>query len=213
MRVTVFGATGRIGSRVVQRLLDDGHDVAAFVRNPAKLGDLAGRVTVMQGQLGDPDAVGRAIVGSDAVISALGPELGLFAKGSPVADGTRAIVEAMQQHGVRRYIGLGTPSVADPRDAPGRRIPHVTAWIARHRIWNAMTELYAMTAAVTSSPLDWTVARITNPLDAPSRGTLRVGFIGHHDVGWRMSRDDIAAFLVGQLTDDGYLRAMPAISN
>jgi len=213
MRVTVFGATGKIGSRVVARLLADGHEAVVFVRNPAKLGDLAGRVTAIEGQLSDPDAVGRAVAGSDAVISALGPDLSLFAKGTPVADGTRTIVAAMQRHGVRRYIGLGTPSAADPRDSPRRRIPRLTAWVARHHIWNAMTELYAMTDAVASSSLEWTVARITNPVDAPSRGTLRAGFVGRDDVGWRMSREDIAAFLVGQLTDATYLRAMPAISN
>lgn len=70
-----------------------------------------------------------------------------------------------------------------------------------------------MTAAVTGSELDWTLARITNPTDRPAKGTLRVGFLGRDRVGWTMTRADIAAFLVGQLSDKTYLRAAPAISN
>ena len=36
----------------------------------------------------------------------------------PLVEGTRNIVEAMQRHGVRRYIGNATPSVLDPREKP-----------------------------------------------------------------------------------------------
>jgi NAD(P)H-binding len=78
---------------------------------------------------------------------------------------------------------------------------------------NAMTELVGMTEAVTSSELDWTIARITRPTDKPAKGTVRAGFLGRDKVGWSMSRADIARFLIDQLTDDAYHRALPAISN
>ena len=61
--------------------------------------------------------------------------------------------------------------------------------------------------------LDYTIARITNPTDKPATGRIRSGFLGHDKVASAMSRADIAAFLVSQLTDDRYRRAMPAISN
>jgi NAD(P)H-binding len=70
-----------------------------------------------------------------------------------------------------------------------------------------MTELAGMTAAITGSGLDWTIARITNPTDKPESGTVQAGFLGVDKVGSAMSRADIAAFLVGQLTDHSYLRA------
>jgi len=70
-----------------------------------------------------------------------------------------------------------------------------------------------MTAAVTGPDLDWTIARITHPTDKPATGAVRAGFLGVDRVGWAMSRAEIAAFLVGQLTDTTYLRALPAISN
>ena len=78
---------------------------------------------------------------------------------------------------------------------------------------NALTKLGGMTAAVTGSNVDWIIARITRPTDKAATGTIRPGFLGVDNVGSAMSRADIAAFLVGQLTDQTYLRALPAISN
>jgi hypothetical protein len=134
------------------------------------------------------------------------------ATGTPVSDGTRTIVAAMQAAGARRFIGLATPSVADPRDQPtlkGKLLPV----LARLALPNALTELRGMTDAITSSELDWTIARITSPNDHPATGTIRSGFLGRDKVGSAMTRADIARFLIRQLTDTTYHRAAPAISN
>lgn len=78
---------------------------------------------------------------------------------------------------------------------------------------NALTELKGMTEAVTSSGLEYTIARISNPTNKPANGHVCSGFLGHDKVGSAMSRADIAAFLISQLTDTRYRRAMPVISN
>ncbi|WP_330256872.1 NAD(P)H-binding protein [Nocardia sp. NBC_00565] len=212
MRITVFGATGGIGHLVVQQLLDDGHQVVALVRTPAKLSLTHSHLTVVTGQLSDRDAVEQAVSGADAVISALGPSLRRSATGTPVTEGTRTIVQAMQTQKVARFIGLATPSLADPRDKPHWK-HKVLPLMAGLTIPNALAELKGMTAAVTDSRLDYTIARITNPTNKPATGRIRSGFLGHDGVGSAMSRADIAAFLVAQLTDTRYRRAMPAISN
>jgi putative NADH-flavin reductase len=118
MRVTVFGATGKIGRLVVQQLLTAGHDVTTLVRNPAKLTFTHPRLTVLTGQLSDGSAVKEAINGNDAVISALGPSLNSKVSGTQLADGTHHIITAMDAAGVSRFIGLATPSVPDPHDLP-----------------------------------------------------------------------------------------------
>jgi putative NADH-flavin reductase len=212
LNVTVFGATGKIGRLVVVSLLQAGHHVTAYVRNPATLGITDSNLTVVQGVLADLRAIREAVRGSDAVISALGPSLKPWAKGSPVAEGTANIVAAMQAEGVKRYIGLATPSAPDPRDLPTIKAK-VLPVMAGIMFPNALKELRGMTNAVAESDLDWTVARITNPTDKPAKGTVRAGYLGCDKVGWAMSRADIAAFLVAQLTDDKYVKASPAISN
>lgn len=212
MRVTVFGATGAIGRLVVQQLLDDGHQVTALVRTPAKLALTHSQLIVVTGQLSDRDAVEQAVSGADAVISALGPSLKRSATGTPVTDGTRTIVQAMGAQKVDRFIGLATPSLADPQDKPHWK-HKVLPLMAGLTIPNALAELKGMTEAVTDSGLDYTIARITNPTNKPAADRIRSGFLGHDKVASAMSRADIAAFLVSQLTDTRYRRAMPAISN
>ncbi|GAB3008757.1 NAD(P)H-binding protein [Streptomyces pseudoechinosporeus] len=212
MRVTVFGATGGIGRLVVQQLLDAGHQVTALVRTPAKLALTHSHLTVVTGQLSDRDAVEQAVSGADAVISTLGPSLKRSTTGTQVTDGTRTIVQAMEAQQVTRFIGLATPSLADPCDKPHWK-HKVLPVVAGLMFPNALAELKGMTAAVTDSGLDYTIARITNPTDKPATGRIRSGFLGHDKVGSAMSRADIAAFLVSQLTDTRYRRALPAISN
>ena len=70
-----------------------------------------------------------------------------------------------------------------------------------------------MSALIADSGCDWTIARITNPVSRPGIGTVRAGFLGHDPVGSVMGREDVATFLVDQLTDTTYHRSAPAISN
>ena len=75
MELTVFGVTGGTGRHLMSEALEAGHEVRAFARSRAKverawLDD--DRVTVVEGDVLDPDAVERAIEGADAVLSALG---------------------------------------------------------------------------------------------------------------------------------------------
>ncbi|MGW3725037.1 NAD(P)-dependent oxidoreductase [Streptomyces sp. NPDC000851] len=212
MRVTVFGATGGIGRHVVRQLLDEGHQVTPLARTPAKLAITDPDLTVITGALSDKAALEQAVTGADAVISALGPSLKRSATGTPLTDGTRVIVQAMREQKVTRFIGLATPSLADPKDKPHWK-HKVLPVMARLMFPNALAELTGMTEAVTGSDLDYTIARITNPTDKPATGRVRSGFLGHDRVGSAMSRADIAAFLVTQLTDTRYRQAMPAISN
>lgn len=212
MKVTVFGATGHIGRLVVDDLLTGGHDVTAYVRNPGKLVNRDPRLSTISGELSDETRIRQAVPGADAVISALGPLLRPGAKGTPVTDGTKNIVAAMQAERVGRYIGLATPSLPDERDNPTLKA-RILPVVAGLMFPNALNELIGMTTAVTQSDLDWTLARITRPTGGKPKGTVRAGFLGRDKVGSTMSRADIAAFLVAQLTDDTFSRAAPAISN
>ena len=97
MKVAVIGASGRTGHLLVEELLRRGHLVTALVRDPVRLGDLAGRVTVVTG---DSRRVLRPLVaGTDAVLSALGPT-----RKEPALhqNSAAALIAAMREHGVRR---------------------------------------------------------------------------------------------------------------
>ena len=211
MDVTVFGATGKIGHLVVEQLLGAGHHVRALVRSPGKLTVEDDHLEVIVAELDDAPAIRKAVDGADAVISSLGPAIDPFLRSGPLTEATRTIVAAMHESGVRRLIALATVSVPDPRDRPGlidRLVPVGIGLL----IPGALREIQGISEVVTTSELDWTLARITAPIDIPTNGTLRAGFLGG-DVGARHGGADVAAFLVDQLTDDRFVGASPAISN
>ena len=212
MNLTAFGATGVVGREVVTQALDAGHNVRAYVRNPAKLDLTHPNLTVIPGELTDRDAVRRAVRDADAVISALGPSLDRKATGMPLVDGTRTIVEAMQAEGVERYIGMATPSLRDPRDTRSL-LGLVVPFMGRTFLKRAYRELLDMSQLVTGSPLNWTIARFTQPKDGERTGTVPAGFLGQDKIGAAITRADIAGFLLDQTTDTRFERAAPAISN
>ena len=211
MKVTVFGGTGAVGRLTVARLLETGHAVTVHVRNPAKVPSTWSDVRLVVGEVTDPAAVDAAVAGADAVVSTLGPSMDRKATGLPLVEGTRLVVEAMRRHGVRRYVGNGTPSVLDPREEPTPRT-RLIAWTARTFLPRAWTEMVGMSEVVMESGLDWTIVRFTAPRDGPARGVRRVGFFGTDSIGFAVTRADIAAFTAAQVDSDAFVGAAPAIS-
>lgn len=213
MNVTVFGATGAIGSLTVTELLANGHTVTAYARNPAKVPAAWGdRVRVVIGEMSDAQAIDTAVAGADAVISALGPSMDRKATDLPLVEGTGHILSAMGRHGVTRYIGQATPAVLDPQEKP-TMVTRFTSFMPRTFMPRAYEEIRGMTGPVLDSDLDWTIVRFLAPKDTPKQERVRTGFFGTDKIGFAVSRADIAAFTAAQIDDDTYLRRAPAISN
>jgi nucleoside-diphosphate-sugar epimerase len=213
VNVTVFGATGAIGSLTVHELLANGHTVTAYARSPAKVPASWGdRVRVVIGEMSDAGAIDSAVAGADAVVSTLGPSLDRKATGLPLVEGTRHILDAMKKHGVARYIGQATPAVLDPKEKP-TPVTRLIGFMPRTFMRRAYDEIRGMTDPVKASDLDWTLVRFIAPNNNPRQGKLRAGFFGTDKLGFPVSRADIAAFTAAQVDDPTYIRRAPAISN
>ena len=100
MKIVVFGATGTTGSAVVERALELGYTVTAFVRSPEKVTIQHPNLTIFQGDVLDAVSVEKAVQGQDAVISSLGAGL----NGTIRSQGTLNIIRAMEKHNVRRVV-------------------------------------------------------------------------------------------------------------
>ena len=141
----------------------------------------------------------------------LGPSLDRKATGMPLVDGTRRILDAMQRHGVTRYIGHGTPSVLDPQEKPTWQT-RLVGFLGRTGLPRAYNELIGMTELIKKAGVNWTIVRFTTPKDTPKTGSCGSGY-GTDRIGFAVSRADIAAFTARQVDDNTYLNRAPAISN
>ncbi len=210
MKLTIFGATGSTGKQIVEQALVAGNNVVAYVRNPSKLNMNHECLTVMQGELADEESIERAVAGADAVISVLGPRGD--SKSKPITRGIQNIITAMKKHGERRLIISSTLSVKDPNDLPDFKAK-VLVNLVKITMRAAYEEIISVSETVRKSGLDWTIVRLTTLNNNPKSGKVRVGYLGRGEVGIRISRADLAEFMLNQVQDTKYLRQAPVISN
>ncbi len=115
MKILVTGATGKVGSRFVPRLLARGYDVSVFVRDATKASELARLgAKVITGDLHDPGTIPAAVAGMDAVIH-LAALFRTFTDNEGIVktnrEGTIELANAAMVAGVKRFIFASTSNV------------------------------------------------------------------------------------------------------
>lgn len=111
MKITVFGAAGEVGSRVVAEALSRGHQVTAVVRNEAQFGKLPKAASANAADVGDANEVARLMAGQDLAISAIRPPQGHEEALVPL---TRSVLEGAKMSRVRVLIVGGAASLKMP---------------------------------------------------------------------------------------------------
>ena len=200
MRLLVFGATGGTGRALLSQGQEQGHQVTAFVRNPAALEARPG-LTIVEGDVTDAAAVSRAVAGHEAILSALGPRGGQY---GVLPGGVQNIVAAMSQAGVRRLIHVSSFGVGDSLAQMG--------WVARQIVVplflrKALDEKEIEEGIIRASDLDWIIARPGGLEDGPRTGVYRCITDPPEKVGQpRIARADVADFMLQNLVDERFVR-------
>ena len=210
MRVLVAGATGRTGRLLATGALERGHEVTALIRAPEKLGDLAGRLHVVTGDVLDGGRVSDAVDGQEAVLVALGVAM---RKGDPAVNalGTLNVIRSMQRYRVRRLVVLSAGGVRQGHDPnlPWAFDRLIKPLFLKH----AFADLRRMETSVRQSELDWTIVRASGGLvDGPPRGGYRVEPGYSIPGGRRIARADVAEFMLDQLVLRGDIAHAVAIA-
>jgi len=210
MNVVIFGATGQTGRLLTERAVANGHVVTAFVRDPARLNAARDSVRIAQADILDSTAVDRAVAGQHAVLVALGTAT---RRGSPqvLPQGIRHILDAMERHGVRRIVVLSAAGALHER--AGSLFGHVGLMLARAYLPRVYAEHRAMLEELRKRDLDWIAVRPVILTNGPYTGRYRIVVEGIPRGGYRVSRADLADFMIRQLTSDEFVRKMPAIAN
>ncbi len=209
MKLAIFGATGRTGLPLVEQALSAGYDVIALVRNPAKMPTTHERLQLVQGDATNPSDVEKVVAGADAVLSALGHTRNSPRDMQTVA--TRNIVAAMKKHGVRRLVSLTGAGVAAPQDQP-RLFNHLIKFALKTFSGEVLHDAEHHAEVIRSTDLDWVIVRGPMLTEGPHTGQYRIGWVGIN-TGARISRADVADFMLRQIRDNTYLRQAPMISH
>ena len=200
----IFGAAGRTGRILVEQAVAQGHQVTAFARDLKRLPAPHARLRLVQGSVEDAAAVSEAMRNQRAVFCALGPT-GRKDR-EAIAQGTRNIVDAMREHHVRRLIympyreqgnGWGPSALFEKLMGTLRTRKTPENW--QHRV-----------EVIRESPLEWVIVRPTRLTEGPAAKQYQVS-IDQSKVPLRISRADVAAFMLEQLRSPRFVRKSPVI--
>jgi uncharacterized protein YbjT (DUF2867 family) len=202
MIITVLGANGQTGVELVRQVIEAGHTVHAVVRRAGSLPPRAG-LEVFVGDVTDPAVVAKASQAADAIVSALGS-----LKTPLMTPAVRAVIEASESTGVKRFVLMSAYVVLRDRLRPGLKLA------SRLSMKMAIEDKTASEALLRSSELNWTIAYVSTLTDRPGTGRVReVAPAERLGLRHRISRADSAAWMVESVGLERYFRTGAVLVN
>jgi putative NADH-flavin reductase len=209
MNVAIFGASGGTGKLLTSQCLAAGYNVTALVRTPSSFrmtAEPTNRLRVIEGNAFDPSTVRLTAEGADLVLSALGARS--LKKEDVLERAIPLIISAMRDANVRRVIVLGaagTLSTSLDKQPAWRR------WFAQKILYNTLlkwpiTSQISQWNNLSNSDLDWTIVMPPMLTNAPARGSYRVDGDALPRNGSRISRADVADFMMQQIGNPQWIR-------
>ncbi|MHA4811207.1 NAD(P)-dependent oxidoreductase [Flavitalea flava] len=208
-KIIVFGATGGTGKLVVEQALQAGHQVTVVVRDPDKLAIRHQQLKIIKGDVFQQNSFGDAIKGQDAVVSCLGVRK--IGPTTVYSEGIRNIMEAMQEANIKRLICLSAGAVIVPPKS-SLLIKFVTKNILQKIFRSPYADMLIMEKILLESNLSWTVIRAPWLRDTKHTGKYRTAINEHLRNLSKISRADLADYIVNHLTDEKTFKAKLEIS-
>lgn len=126
--------------------------------------------------------------------------------------GVGTIISVMEELKVPRLIQISTAAYRDPKDGFDFK-SQAFVMLFKLIVHNAFDDIRSTAELVSHSRLDWTLVRIPNLKDGPATGQVDVGWYGKTKLGTKLSRGNLAKFLVDQAVSGDFIRAAPGIAD
>jgi putative NADH-flavin reductase len=183
------------------------------VRDASKIQIKHKNLTLVEGNVLDPQTVASVIHNQKAVIQCLG--VGGKGDGKPttfISDATKVIVDEMQKQNIKRLIamsnvGAGNSIAFQPWFFTKIILPYFMKWLKV-----IIEDKNRMEPIIMNSNLDWTIVRCPNIVDKPRKGTCNATLDGK---GLKLSitLPDLSKFIVDQLKLTAFIKQAPSVSN
>ena len=204
---TLLGATRGIGRALLDQALERGLHVRALVRPGSELPVAHPSLAVIRGDATDEGDLMRAIEGSDAVLSALGAPA--RNKDHVRESAARATLQAMRKVGTRRLIAVSVYGVGETK----AHLPFVTRNVVFPLfLKHAIADHERQEAVIRDSDVQWTLVRPPYLVDGPATGEYAEGFTEPRGLTWKVSRADVAHYMLNLLTNSRHIHKAVGLS-
>lgn len=211
MKVLIIGATGGTGQHVIKRALELGYHVTAFVRNWLKFEVSNTHLKVMQGDVMKLSTLQTAMQNQEAVICCLGAPA--LKPGKVRSVGTKNIIKAMNENGVSRLICQSSLGFGDSAVMLNSASFITKNFIVPFILRKTFKEHHLQETLIKQSTLNWTIVRPATMDNGKYTGTYKHGFsYSDTSLKLRVSKADVAHFLVKQLSSNEYEGKVTGIS-
>lgn len=198
MKLALFGATGRVGGEILKRALADGHHVKVLVRSE-KL-DAHPNLEMIIGDVRNAEDVEKTVAGTSAVFSAIGTD-----RTTTLSDAAPLIVDAMEKHGVKRVVTIGTAGILDSRLSPG--LLRYEGGDSKRKLTFAAEEHESVYRLFEKTSLQWTIVCPTYLPDGEARGNYRTEKDLLPEEGKEITVGDTAEFAYRQLESQEFIQS------
>ena len=208
MKILIVGATRGIGRQVLEQALAAGHAVTALVREARRLDAQHERLKVVQGDILDANSVALAMAGQEAVCCSLGVRLP-WPRVTVFSEGTRNLLAAMKQAGVKRLVCVTGIGAGDSRGHGGFFYDAVFYPLVTRGIY---VDKDRQEALIRASDAEWIIVRPGFLTNGPLTGRYRaLTDLTGVTAGW-ISRADVAYFILQELVAPTHARQTPLLT-
>ena len=190
MKILTIGATGGTGRILLDKALEQGHQVTALARHPSAVAPRDYSPRVLRGDALDPDAVEAAVAGQDAVLSVLGTH---SRKPTTLFSASTAnLFDAMKKHGVRRLVCLTGIGACDSKGHGGfLYYRDLLPFVVRKQYENKDRQ----EVIIRRSGLEWVIVRPARLTNKPAKDEYQAFLSGDSYRATTISREDVSAFI------------------
>lgn len=208
MKILIIGATRGIGAQLLSQALEVQHSVTVLARDPGKITLVDDKLTVLKGDISDPATVSAAVKGQEAVCVSIGVPI-TFKPVTVFSDGILQVIKAMQQHHVKRLFCVTGIGAGDSKGHGGFLYDRIFKPLLLKTIY-ADKELQEQ--LVKESGLDWVIVRPAGLTNGPRTKKYRVITTLDGVTARRISRADVAHFVISELGEQKYTGQTPLIT-
>jgi len=211
--ILIIGAGGGIGRQSVDLALKANHHVTAILRDPAKLALTHPNLTIIKGDIFHPETFQQYLPAADLVISAIGVSGGGFGSDKPTtlySAGNATLIKAMEQAGTRRVFFISASAIEISPVLPFY-VRFAEKYIVQKLLRHMYADLRQMEAFIKDSDLDWTIIRPPQLSDKTVTGHYRTAINTFLKNCLKISRSDVAHFMIHNAHNEATYKAIVEI--